>query len=176
MWPCREGVFFLSLAVVCYLAATMNHFGIHWPVAEEQGILVQSSALMLGHFVVLYSFLLYARSIYREAQGQIAMSRRRARSGKTKRRRWFASRRQQSADLETDRQTESSPPKRSAARQGSAREADSIAVSDSPDADDASDLNEAELELLTDPELSKTERRRLRKKLRRQQQQQRRAA
>ncbi len=171
MWPCKEGVFFLSVAAACYFAATLNHFGVHWPVGEKQGLLVQSSALMLGHFLVLYSFLLYARSIYREAQGHIVRPRQRNVSRKMKLRRWFGRRRQQAASSETDGQAESPATGRPAAQQSSPPEADLTAERDSSDVDDSSDLDEAELDMLTDPDLSKTERRRLRKKLRRQQQQ-----
>jgi len=188
MWSCREGVFFLVLAAACYLTATPNQLGVSWPRVGPNALLVQSSVLMLGHFFVLYSFLLYARNIYRVAQGLNVSSRRREVSGeKAGRRGWFASRRQHSARAATDGKTESSSTSRRSQKRSTAAASDSVARTATrsaakhhtrdetvpTDDGDSTELDEAELDLLTNPDLSKTERRRLRKKLRRQQQQQR---
>lgn len=191
MWSCREGVFFLALAAACYLTATLIHLDVTWSRSRPNGLLVHSSVLMLGHFFVLYSFLLYARSIYREAQGLIASSRRCAASGgKPGRQGWFGSRRQSSLQAAADGKTESSAASRRSQDPSTAAATDTVARTSArsaakqhsrdepvPTGDgNSTDADEAELDLLTNPDLSKTELRKLRKKLRRQQQQQRRAA
>ena len=191
MWSCREGVFFLALAAACYLTATLNQLGVSWPRVGPNELLLQSSVLMLGHFFVLYSFLLYARNIYREAQGLIVMSRRGEVDGETTgRRSWFARRRQQSVQATTAGQANSSVTSRRSRKRSTVAASDPVSRTSTQPAtkqhsrdetvptkpDDSTDIDEAELDLLTNPELSKTERRKLRKKSRREQQQQRRAA
>jgi hypothetical protein len=191
MWSCRKGVFFLALAAACYLTATLIHLGVTWPRSGPNALLVHSSVLMLGHFFVLYSFLLYARHIYREAQGLIVSSRRcEASGGKSVRQGWFGSRRQSSPLAAADGKTASSPVSRRSQNRSTAAATDPVARTSARSAPkqhsrdepvstfggDSTDDDEAELDLLTNPDLSKTELRKLRKKLRRQQQQQRRAA
>ncbi len=69
MWPCRGGLTFLAAAVGCYATAAVIYLGLYRPNLGHHNLTLHSSSLIMGHFLVLYSFLLYARSIHRMAQG-----------------------------------------------------------------------------------------------------------
>ena len=77
MWPCR-GAIVLGLAGGCYALAATIYLGIYRPNLGPHNVTLHSSSVLLGHFFVLYSFLLYARYIHRVAQGLVGQSRTRS--------------------------------------------------------------------------------------------------
>ena len=223
MWPCRGGVFFLSTAAVCYATASGIFLGVYQPNLGWYVATVHSSLLTMAHFLVLFSFLLYARSIHRMAQGAVGARKR----GVKKQDRWWSRQRSRFAEArqrrtaerlarkeakaaqaearramrEADRQKASSDDRDTSAepavtklsknqpqivpRKGRKREAPiKVTRLEHPEPstpnqesnEDVWTVEELELELLTNPNLTKAERKKLRKQLKQQQRQQTRAA
>jgi hypothetical protein len=72
MRSCPGASVCFGLAVNCYLLATMIQLGfVHW-VDGVVTAMLHSSVLLTGHLLLLFSFLVYARYVFLEAQGQIA--------------------------------------------------------------------------------------------------------
>ena len=96
MWPCR-GAFFLVLATGCYALATTIYLGVYRPNFGAHNMTLHSSTMLLGHFFVLYSFLLYARYVHRVAQGLVG------KRGSKKKAGWWARQKERLAHAREER-------------------------------------------------------------------------
>ena len=71
MRGCPGACVAFGLAVNCYLLATTAHFGFVSFIDDVVTVMLHSTALLLGHLMLLFSFLVYARHVFHDAQGQI---------------------------------------------------------------------------------------------------------
>lgn len=149
----RLAVTALLAASLSYVAAGLLSLRVLTLSSTEAQIIVQSVLGLLGHQTLLFAFLVFARHVYWEAQGEAALDKKKARRKKTK------------GDIiqmpgEADDPQAKARPRRNAKKD-----------TDHPSANTEDELAGDELEILTDPNLTKAERRKLRKQLKRQQRQ-----
>jgi hypothetical protein len=170
----------LLAAIGCYGIAAAVHWNWWTPVPLAVASLVRSSLLLVGHAVLLFALILYARHVFLDAQGalQAAKGRKKSRA-KTKRftrlmfwKNWAAAWRARRAARQ-QRALEAAEARR-AALSATDQSDDRNDAADSPAAEtdteaDATQMDEDELERLTDPDQSRSERRRQKKEQRRQQ-------
>ncbi|MEM7316454.1 MAG: hypothetical protein AAF497_25245 [Planctomycetota bacterium] len=84
VWRSRAAVLFLLLAVASYTAAAMFYLHL-WKFGPIQVDMMTNVALtMLGHVLVGYSMLVYARYVFREATGELKKKQRKKKSAKAK--------------------------------------------------------------------------------------------
>jgi hypothetical protein len=72
MRACPGACVALGLGVNCYLLATMTHLGFLHVIDDVVTVMLHSTSLLLGHLMLLFSFLVYSRYVFLDAQGQIA--------------------------------------------------------------------------------------------------------
>lgn len=155
MRPARMPRLWLGLAAAAYLAAGLGHLQVIEVVTPWTPLV-----MLGGHYSLFWSLCLFARYIYLDAQGLVAEPKRRVRrTGKSAKLRGAGSPAEE-VDAEHD-----SRPKRSDRKDPKRKPSPDESLNhESPD----EDLPLDELELLTDPDLTRAERRKLRKKLKRQ--------
>ena len=79
MHRCRMGSSLLLMAVGSWAFAVASMLG--WlPLEASQRVMIESSALLIGHSLLLSSMVLYARYVLRESQGLIVPRQRRAKA------------------------------------------------------------------------------------------------
>ncbi|MCA9187456.1 MAG: hypothetical protein R3E01_04300 [Pirellulaceae bacterium] len=69
MWPNRSACATMVLAMSFYMAAALLQLGKVDTGVEELTIAARSGAMLLGHYLVASSWMLFARGVFREAQG-----------------------------------------------------------------------------------------------------------
>jgi hypothetical protein len=65
----------LILASMLYVGGTLFHLKVLWLIDDAVTEMAHGAVLMLGHWMLAFSTLLYARHIYRVAQGELPASR-----------------------------------------------------------------------------------------------------
>jgi len=161
------GVLSLLLSVGCYAVATVLHFGLLDLADFDTNKISHAGSLLLGHWMLLYSFMVFARYVHLAATGQIEERKNtsrtkeeRPKSGLLRRRKTPAAKSDDATGAPARRKTttqKKSPPK-AAEKPEVEEDYDEVELPDGYD----------EMDILTDPNLSKAERRRLRKQLKRQ--------
>jgi hypothetical protein len=188
MRECPGACLCLGCTAACYLLATVVYSGRVHLVDSVVTAMLRTSLLLWGHFMLWFSFLVYARHVFRDAQGRLAPAgdsdrprmnrlRRLARLGRRGRTNKTADQDEPVADHEGSSGGEPSPDRRE--RLGESRVADADASRGPAGPSDpraaAAELpdppsDDRQLPRPDDRPLSKAERRRLRKQLRRQRQ------
>jgi hypothetical protein len=72
MRRCAMACVSLVAASLCYAAATWSYLGFMRLIDDAVTIMLQSGLALLGHVLVLFSFLVYGRYVFRDAQGEPA--------------------------------------------------------------------------------------------------------
>ena len=72
MRGCRGAWLALGSSILCYLLAALLQLELVRVVDPLIRVMLQFGALMLGHLTLWFSFLVYARHVFRDAQGRIA--------------------------------------------------------------------------------------------------------
>lgn len=155
MRPCKSGPFFLVVSAGCYFASALGYFGVlnSDRIATSDWLPV---TFLTAHYCLFWSLCLFARYVYLDAQGQLAIKVKkikRARKSKPKK----------TGDEHADDVIPMEQVKKRR-RSETAVEADDDGDEESPDQDE---MSLAELELLTNPDLTRAEKRKLRKKVKR---------
>lgn len=180
-------LFWTTLATAAYTASAIIYLGVVQMPEPEIQLMAQTGLGLLAHHLLLVGLICGARYFYLEAQGELHTRRQRKKNGRqeatSERRGWFG---RKTSDKATNRKPAGTRTKRAGVvrleqddehddddKRNLRRRGTRSTVGSSENSsevtrqDESNDLNE--LELLTDPDLSKTERRKLRKELRRRQ-------
>jgi len=151
----RGTLLFLAISITCYASATLFYLRVFRIGPGEVDMMAYVASLMTAHVFLMFSLLVYARFVCREAAGEyssIAPRKKRERTGS-----WF-SRRSSSRD---QGKASSSKPKRKKRPNDQPPEVDD-------DYEEVDDEDLGVVERPTDPESSKSDQRKLRKKKRQQ--------
>lgn len=152
MRPCKSAPVALVVAAGCYVAAALGHLGI-LNAKHVSTSLWLPMAVLLAHYCLFWSFCLFARYVYLEAQGQLGEK-------PKKRNRRRAPKAQSTDDREVIKLSQQQRSNKSSKHK-------SKTAAEEVEAERELELDE--LEVLTDPNLTRSERRKLRKKLKRDQ-------
>jgi hypothetical protein len=180
MWACRVSCGSILAATGCYGVAAAGRLNLFLVFDGPINAMLQGGALLLGHLLLMFSMLLYARHVFLDAQGMVKARRRRI---KKKRAAAPAIRKRASAtipfnrDQDDDETSERSKTRKAAAaeRRRQRRSSSSDVVEGKEAAQTSSQKESADVEVdgdedvppSDDRKLSKSERKRLRKQRRR---------
>ena len=155
-------VFCALISVGLYAFAAVLHFGLVDLADFDTNKIAHAGSLLLGHGMLLYSLLVFARFVHLAAAGEIVVKKRTSKSTADKPRRGLTRRR-------SSQENEKAGAPSQLARNSTAAKKPAAIASFDPDDDDDVDLPDDvdEMDIMTDPNLSKAERRRLRKQLKR---------
>ncbi len=155
-WRSRGTLIWLWLTLVCYTSASTFYLHLVQIGPIEVDMMCYMGLLMTGHVLLVYSLLVYARYVYREAAGEV-----RAATEKKPRRRWWPWPQRRAA------RTQARP---TAKNHRAQPETDEVAADEAEtDGDEFEDVDDFdELDTLSTAGYSKSEERKNRKKRRQQ--------
>lgn len=175
----------MLLGLTSLTMSGLHYLNIYRAFSGQTGIMLMVTMLLVGQFLIVYSLIVYARFVFRVAQGDVKIVARKRKQKTPKepveRRSWFRRRettvqankptpdkakkpqRKKVVEEQDDRAEDDKTILRTTSRQRA-----SVPLPQD-NTEDSSGLEMDEMDILTNPNLTKAERRKLRKKIRREQ-------
>lgn len=168
--------------LACVVMSGLHRLNIYRVISGETGVLVMISLLLVGQYLAIFSLVIYSRYVFRVAQGDVKIvvrkRKKKAKKEPGERRGWF---RRGEKSAKSKKTKSSRKPKRKAVEideddydaddeeeqvtkpKTTTRRRATVPLPE----EDADEDSEDEMDILTNPNLTKAERRKLRKKFRR---------